>query len=70
MDKDDVVSISRQIETFDISVLPYDDCCTVFTPKHPRIKPKLESVIRAESGLETDALLEEAVKGVKVDIIK
>ena len=62
MDKDEIVSISRKIETFDISILPYDDCCTVFVPKHPRTQPKLETVRYEESKLDIDELLEDALK--------
>ena len=45
MDKDEIIAISRKIETFEISIQPYQDCCTVFTPKHPRTRPKLEKVL-------------------------
>ena len=48
MDKDEIVTISRKIETFDISIEPFEDCCTVFTPRHPRLKPDLKRVIQAE----------------------
>ena len=69
MDKDEVIITSRKIETFDISIQPYEDCCTVFTPKHPRTRPKLEYVQKAESVLDVDALAAEAVNGVMVTII-
>jgi len=65
MDKDEIVTISRRIETYDISIQPYEDCCTVFTPRHPRTRPKLEKVLEAEAALDTDALIEEAVRGVR-----
>ena len=65
MDKDEVVTISRKIETFDISILPYEDCCTVFTPKHPKTKPTLEYVEECESALEVDSLVKEAVEGTR-----
>ena len=48
MDKDEIVAVSRRIDTFDISIEPFEDCCTVFTPRHPRLKPELEKVIMAE----------------------
>lgn len=60
MDKDEIVQIARKIGTFDTSVLPYEDCCTVFTPRHPRTSPKLEKVLEQEAKVDRDALLEEA----------
>ncbi len=65
MDKDEVVVIARKIDTFDTSVLPYEDCCTVFTPKHPRTRPKLKYLEEAESVLDADKLISEAVGGVR-----
>ena len=69
MDKDEIISISRKIDTFEISILPFEDCCTVFTPRHPRTRPKLPDVIEAESKLDVDALVERAVAGVRKIII-
>ncbi len=69
MDKDEIISISRKIDTFEISILPFEDCCTVFTPRHPRTRPKLPDVIEAESKLDIDALVERAVAGVRKIII-
>ena len=60
MDKDEIVSIARKIDTFETSILPYEDCCTVFTPKHPRTKPALENVLKEEAKIDRAALLEEA----------
>ena len=65
MDKEEIIPIARKIGTFDTSILPYEDCCTVFTPKHPRTRPKLSEVERAESVLDIDALVDEAVKGLE-----
>ncbi len=65
MDKDEVVAISRKIETFDISILPYEDCCTVFTPKHPKTRPTIEYVQECEKALEVDRLVKEAVEGTR-----
>ena len=65
MDKDEVVAISRKIETFDISILPYEDCCTVFTPKHPRTKPTIDYVEECEKALEVDRLVDEAVANTR-----
>ena len=64
-DKEEIITIARMIGTFDTSILPYEDCCTVFTPKHPRTRPKLSEVERAESVLDIDALVDEAVKGLE-----
>ena len=71
MDKEEIVHVARRIGTFDTSILPYEDCCTVFTPRHPRTKPKVEEVIEAEKALDIDALVEEAFNGreqVRVDL--
>lgn len=70
MDKEEIIRISRKIETFDISIRPYEDCCTVFTPKHPRTRPKIEMLIEAEKVLDVDALVEEAVNGARLEIIR
>jgi len=69
MDKEEVIILSRKIDTFDISIQPYEDCCTVFTPKHPRTRPKLEFVEKAERGLDFEALIVAAVNGVKITVI-
>ena len=60
MDKEDIVKIARQIGTFETSTLPYEDCCTVFTPRHPRTRPELEKVIEQQNRLDFDALVDEA----------
>ena len=60
MDKEEIIVTAREIGTFDTSILPYDDCCTVFTPRHPRTQPELGKVLREESRIDVDALLEEA----------
>mgnify|MGYP004475162095 FL=1 len=65
MDKEEIVRMARKIGTFETSILPYEDCCTVFTPKHPRTRPKLKDVENAESALDVDALVEEAVNGIE-----
>ena len=61
MDKEEIVEISRKIDTFETSILPYEDCCTVFTPKHPATKPRLEKVIASQNLLDWERLIEEAV---------
>lgn len=65
MDKEEIVRIARRIGTFETSILPYEDCCTVFTPRHPRTKPTLEEVREAETVLDIDALVAEAVAGIE-----
>ena len=65
MDKEEIVRISRKIGTFETSILPYEDCCTVFTPKHPRTKPKLEELEAAEAALDVAAMVEDAVSGIE-----
>ncbi len=65
MDKDEVVIISRKIETFDISILPYEDCCTVFTPKHPRTRPTIDYVEECEKALEVERLVKEAAESAR-----
>lgn len=64
-DKEEIVRFARRIGTFELSTLPYEDCCTVFTPRHPRTRPRLENVEAAESALDVDALVEEAVMGTE-----
>ena len=61
MDKEEIIRISRSIDTFETSILPYEDCCTVFTPKHPKTRPTLESCIEAEARLDIDRLVEKAI---------
>ena len=65
MDKEEVVQIARKIDTFETSILPYEDCCTVFTPKHPNTKPKLYKIEEAERALDVEALVAEAVAGTE-----
>ncbi|MBE7061486.1 MAG: tRNA 4-thiouridine(8) synthase ThiI [Clostridiales bacterium] len=64
-DKIDIIEIARKIDTYETSILPYEDCCTVFLPKFPAIKPNLERVKKAESKLDVEGLIEEAFKNVE-----
>lgn len=64
-DKEDIVKISKQIGAFDISILPYEDCCTVFTPKHPHTRPKPGQCEKAEEKLNIDLLIEKAIAGIE-----
>ena len=70
MDKSEIIRISRKIETFEISTLPYEDCCTVFTPKHPRTRPDAERVRQAEAALDRQALIEKAISGVRALLVE
>lgn len=71
MDKDEIVAVSRKIDTFETSIQPYEDCCTVFTPKHPRTRAKLEDVVAAEQGItNSEDLIENAIKNTRKTVIK
>lgn len=61
MDKEEIIEISRKINTFETSIQPYEDCCTVFTPKHPKTRPELSKVLIEEQKLDFEALVEEAI---------
>ena len=63
MDKVEIIRIAREIGTYDTSILPYEDCCTVFTPRHPCTRPNLEGVRRGEAALDVDALGAKALEG-------
>ena len=65
MDKNEIIAVARRIGTFETSILPYEDCCTVFTPRHPRTRPKLRDVLRAEERLDEEALLADALSKVE-----
>lgn len=66
MDKEDIVSIARDIGTFETSILPYEDCCTIFVPKHPTTRPKLEKILASEALLDVETLVRDAVEGTEV----
>ena len=70
MDKEEIVTIARKIGTFDTSVLPYEDCCTVFTPRHPKTKPTLNQLLEAERKLDRQALIERALENVEKIVVK
>ncbi len=69
MDKTQIMDIAREIGTFETSIQPYEDCCTVFLPKHPVTKPKLEKILESESRLDCEALIEAAVASEEISII-
>jgi len=70
LDKSDIVKISRKIGTFETSILPYEDCCTVFTPKRPKTRPALSYVESAEAQYDFAPLIEEAVAGIQEKLIR
>ena len=70
MDKEEIVTIARKIGTLETSILPYEDCCTVFTPKHPKTKPTIGQVVNAERKLDREALIQKAVDTVERIAIK
>ena len=70
MDKEEIVTIARKIGTLETSILPYEDCCTVFTPKHPKTKPNLGQVEHAERKLNREALIAEALESVEKITVK
>ena len=65
MDKEEIVRIARKINTFETSILPYEDCCTVFTPRHPRLRPVLGELEAAEAALDVEGLVKAAVDGIE-----
>jgi thiamine biosynthesis protein ThiI len=69
MDKQEIIKIARRIDTFDTSILPYEDCCTVFTPKHPRTRPNAELIAKAEEMLDIDGLLAECLENAVGKVI-
>ena len=70
MDKEEIVRIARKIGTFDTSILPYEDCCTVFTPKHPKTRPQVGDLEEAEKALDVAALVAEAVDNIERVILE
>ena len=66
MDKTEIIEVAQKIDTFETSILPYEDCCTVFLPKFPVIKPKLEIIEKAESALDVWGLIDEVIQNVEI----
>lgn len=69
MDKTEIMEIAQKIGTYETSILPYEDCCTVFTPRHPITRPKVDTMAKAESKLDIEALVKEAVDNTEMVII-
>ncbi len=70
LDKAEIIEIARKIGTFETSILPYEDCCTVFTPKHPKTRPSLAEVEKAQAGFDFEPYIQKAVEGTTVRLIK
>ncbi len=66
LDKTEIMDLARNIGTYETSILPYDDCCSVFAPKHPLIKPKLSVIENAESNLDVEGLIEKALSTLEI----
>lgn len=69
MDKEEIITIARNIDTFETSILPYEDCCTVFTPRHPRTRPQIKYIELAEQELDYERLINEAVEKTAFEIV-
>lgn len=70
LDKEEIIRIARKIGTFETSIQPYEDCCTVFTPKHPKTRPELDKVLEQQARLDFEGLVEEAIAGSYVQRIR
>lgn len=66
MDKTDIMDIARDIDTYETSILPYEDCCTIFVPKHPKIKPKVDEMRKSEEALDVDGLVNTAIENLEL----
>ena len=69
MDKLDIIHIAEKIDTYETSILPYEDCCTVFTPRHPMTRPKTEKVAKEEEKLDIEALVDAAIEGIETILV-
>jgi thiamine biosynthesis protein ThiI len=69
MDKQEIIDLAGKIGTYETSILPYEDCCTVFVPRNPATKPRLDQVLQAESELDVDALVSEALAKTELLVI-
>ena len=66
MDKTEIIEVARKIDTFDISVQPYEDCCTVFTPRHPKVRPQLADIEKAQANFDFEPLIQKAVENTQM----
>lgn len=70
MDKNEIIKIAQDIDTFDLSIMPFEDCCTIFAPPSPKTKPKIDKARAYEAKLDVDGLIERALAGVEITEIK
>ena len=70
LDKSDIIEKAREFGTYDISIRPYEDCCTVFVPKHPQIKPRLDTAIELENKFDFESLIEEAIQNIEHIVVR
>ena len=66
MDKQEIMNIAQDIKTYETSILPYEDCCTLFVPKHPETRPKIEKILRSKNLLDSNSLIEDAIKSTEI----
>ncbi len=69
MDKTEIIKIAEKIDTYDLSILPFEDCCTIFTPPAPKTRPDLEKTRNFEKLIDVDGLMQEALDGIEVTVI-
>jgi len=69
MDKNEIIDIAKNIDTFELSILPYEDCCTIFTPPKPKTRPSVEKVRKYEKALDVEGLIERALAGIEIEKI-
>ena len=70
MDKEEIITIARNIGTFETSIQPFEDCCTVFTPRHPKTRPQLDELVAQEQRLDIEALVAEAAENAEERLIE
>ena len=70
MDKTEIIKIAENIDTYDLSIMPFEDCCTIFTPPAPKTRPDLEKTRNFEKLINVDGLMQEALDGIKVTVIR
>ena len=66
LDKLEIIDIAKKIDTYETSILPYEDCCTIFLPKHPVINPDLEKAINFEKSFDYESLIDEAIQNIEI----
>ena len=69
MDKNDIVNIAKKIGTYETSILPYEDCCTIFVPKHPETKPRVEKIRESETHLDIEKIISECLDNIEYIVI-